>query len=399
MTQALEEYLNDPDFESNRRQYISGKEKGKSLASPNPSSAPSNKKATGTKSAQPGFQPLGIVLTTVRPDPTNPFNSLTNRQQSPAATESLQKQQNLIDFFASIESELTSMFPGPQHQQQHIQFSTQPQVYGHPTFTPTYVQQPPTQFTPTTATTTTDNQAQFFQPQPSFTPQQQFTSPPQQPIRPEWTGAGFGGYTPSTASSQIHIMPTISSVPSTQTQFSQPQLTSQNAGLQVDLNSTGTNPFRATLLPNQAQTFPQEHSTNPFGKQGSQPMSPAVSQAQSFSSPMSFASQPSTPSTYGQASFQNPPQTPFQLTSTSFQPQQPSVFSRSDTSQPAFPQNPSASSQVSSSTGTNPFSRPQLQLQTQTRLTPQATGSNPFRLPGGSTTTTGVVPNGFGWSQ
>jgi hypothetical protein len=51
---------------------------------------------------------------------------------------------------------------------------------------------------------------------------------------------------------------------------------------------------------------------------------------------------------------------------------------------------------VSSPTGTNPFSRPQPLSSTQPRLTPQVTGSNPFRqniMQGGN------VPNGFGWSS
>jgi hypothetical protein len=55
LTQALEEYLNDPDFESNRRQYIEGKEKGKSVSTTTTSTAaPPVSTATETKPTQPG---------------------------------------------------------------------------------------------------------------------------------------------------------------------------------------------------------------------------------------------------------------------------------------------------------------------------------------------------------
>ena len=281
------------------------------------------------------------------------------------------------------------MFPTPQQQQQQFP-APQPQVYGNPTFTPTFAQ-PTNQFPPAT------NQQQFFPPQQSFSPQQQYTNP-QQPIRPEWTGAGFGGYTPSTVSSPVHIMPTISSAPPSQPQFQQPPVQS-TAGLQADRNLTGTNPFRASVLPNHSPTFPQtDNATNPFQQQRSQTMSPALSQNQPFSSPTSFAS--SQPQSTFQP-FSTPSQPTFQQPT--FQPQQ-SAFQQSNQSQPVFTQQQPqpAPIQVSASTGTNPFSRPQLQVTQQARLTPQVTGSNPFRqnvMPGGASTTTTGVPNGFGWSQ
>ena len=280
------------------------------------------------------------------------------------------------------------MFPTSQQQQ----FTApQPQVYGNPTFTPTFVQ-PTNQFPPAT------NQQQFFLPQQSFSPQQQYTNP-QQPIRPEWTGAGFGGYTPSTASSPVNIMPTISSLPPSQPQFQQ-QAVQNTTGLQPDRNSTGTNPFRASMLPNLSSAFsPTDQGTNPFQQQRSQTMPPVLTHTQPFSSQTSFA--PSQPQSTFQP-FSNPSQPTFQQST--FQPQ-PSVFQQSNQPQPVFSQQQPqpAPVQVSASTGTNPFSRPQFRA-TEARLTPQVTGSNPFRqsvMPGGastSSTTTGV-PNGFGWSQ
>jgi phosphatidylinositol-binding clathrin assembly protein len=342
-----------------------------------------------------------LLLTEARPDPTNPFNSLTNpnRQPSVAAPNGPQTKQNLIDFFASIESEQTSMFPTPQQQQQ--QFSPQSQVYVNPSFNPAFATaQPTNQFPPPTA-----NQ-QFYQPpaqqQQPFPAGQQYTAP-QQPIRPEWTGAGFGGYTPSSAGSPVHIMPTISSAPPAQASFSPPPATTvpqtqfsspvQNSGLQADRNSTGTtNPFRASILP-YANTFPSDQGTNPFatGQRAQTGISPAITHTPSFNtSQTSFASVPQQQPQ--QPTYQQPFQTQSQpaFSPTPSQQQQP-IFQQSNQSQPVF--TPQAPVQVSSSTGTNPFSRVQSQ---QARLTPQVTGSNPFRqsvMPGGTTT------NGFGWSQ
>src|SRR5579871_770911 len=139
LTQALEDYLNDPDFETNRKQYIEGKEKGKPGASGSGNTGTSNSvsKSTETKPAQPGSSFFVVFLIVARPDPTNPFNALTGNARSstanPTATQTptIAKPNPLVDFFASIESEQTSMFPTPQQQQQ--QFSPNAQVYVDPT--------------------------------------------------------------------------------------------------------------------------------------------------------------------------------------------------------------------------------------------------------------------------
>ena len=382
LTQALEEYLNDPDFEIHRKQYLESKEKGLSVPAPKTSSAASKATTTETKPAQPGISFKEYCLTEARPDPTNPFNSLTGRQQSVAAAPPAtpaQKQQNLIDFFNSIESEQTSMFPTPQQQQQAFPQQQTP-VYTNPSFTHTYVQ-PVNQY-PNAA-----SQQPLYQSQQTFTPQQQFAAP-QSPIRPEWTGAGFGGYTPSTAASPVHIMPTI---PSAQpapapAQFASPAQV-PSTSLPAGRTGTGTNPFRASIMPPASTS--SEQSTNPFAPQRSQTMPANLSQPQSFSSSQtSFSSQPQ-PSTFQQP-FQAPSQTSFQ----SPPPSQP-VFQQPSQSQPPFTAQIATPTQVSSQTGTNPFARPQ-QLNAPSRLTPQVTGTNPFRqslMPGA----TGV--NGFGWTQ
>ena len=342
-----------------------------------------------------------LLLKEARPDPTNPFNSLTNHQPSAVATNSSQSKQNLIDFFASIESEQTTMFPAPQQQQQ--QFAPQPQVYTNPSFNPTFTAQPTNQF-PLPPTNQPFYQSQHQQ---QFPAEQQYTAS-QQPIRPEWTGAGFGGYTPSSAGSPVHIMPTISSGLPTQSQFAPPPTTStqaqfsppmQSSGLQTDRNSTGTtNPFRASTLPH-ANTFPTtDQGTNPFatGQRAQTTISSGLSHNPSFNAGQtSFSSVPAQPQSAYQQPFQGQSQPAFQQPPSQQQQQQP-VFQQPSQSQPVF--NPQAPIQTSTSTGTNPFSRPP-QLHSQARLTPQVTGSNPFRqsvMPGGTSAST---VNGFGWSQ
>jgi hypothetical protein len=83
----------------------------------------------------------------------------------------------MIHFFATIESEQTSMFPTPQQQQQQ-QFPAQQQVYNTPSFGQAYPQSSTQQFPQTGNQQFFPAQQQSFQ---SYTPQQQFTSP-QQPI-------------------------------------------------------------------------------------------------------------------------------------------------------------------------------------------------------------------------
>lgn len=306
------------------------------------------------------------MLTIARPDPTNPFNSLTNRQQNASTTtDSSPKPQNLIDFFASIENEQTSVITSAQQHQP--QFAPQSQVYTNPTFSPTYTQ-PTNQYPPTTPTLTTTvatTNLPFYTSPPSYPPQANF-APTQQPIRPEWTGVGFGGYTPSSAASAVHIPLTST----TQTQFSP---TAPTSGLQTG-RSTETNPFRASMIPpsNTPPAFSPDHGTNPFsGAQRSQTLPPTLSNTPPYSNQTAFGSVPPQSSTF-----------------------QPSNQSQSIVG----PLTQTAPPQVSTSTGTNPFSRAP-QLNAQARLTPQVTGSNPFRqntLPAGGTPS---VSNGFGWSS
>src|ERR1700738_1538099 len=86
LTQALEEYLNDPNFDNNRKEYIEGRGRGKSVsAGTAPASTANKNNTTQAKPTQNGMARNGR-LTTARPDPTNPFNSLTGaRQQSTTA--------------------------------------------------------------------------------------------------------------------------------------------------------------------------------------------------------------------------------------------------------------------------------------------------------------------------
>jgi len=283
------------------------------------------------------------------------------------------------------------MFPATNQQAQP--YVPQAQVYANPGFNAAlpYTQSQPQQFS-----AVANPQQQFYGSQPY--PAQQPYNSPQPPMRPDWTGAGFGGYTPSSAGSSVHMLPTIQDTP-LQPQFTAPI---QSPTLGSDANAVGKNPFRSSTLPplgnhsSDVSGTQSQLSTNPFtAGQRTLTMSPGPSTSTpSLPSQPSFASLGSQPSTFN-PSFQNPPQTAStfsQSASSSFQP---------PLQQAAF-QPPQASLQISSATGTNPFSRNPPGGQASQRLQPQVTGSNPFRqsmMPGTVGATPAGASTGFGWSQ
>jgi len=183
--------------------------------------------------------------------------------------------------------------------------------------------------------------------------------PPQ--IQPQFTGAGFGGYTPQPFGPQNNLGPMPQpGVPefSMQPQQPQPQIPTIAEPLQPQM--TSTNPFRQSMLPGPARmteptllnnptgaTSSNRLSTNPFAKQTTG-FSP---QFQSSEAPLQSVTSPVSTSPFG--SMQQQQQPPLQ-------PLQPSP------------------------TGTNPFARqpsPQSAAPSQgAGLTVHATGStNPFR--------------------
>ncbi|WYZ44057.1 hypothetical protein EsH8_VII_000493 [Colletotrichum jinshuiense] len=255
----LEEYLKDPDFEVNRRQYIAEQQA---------------KKNKGGASKPP------ISAFDSKPADNNPFPSTNGLSQTkPEVAKG--PAPDLIDFFESIEQNQTTMAPNvQQHQQQQVPMQT-----GFASNSP--FQQQPTGFqqngfgaqqTGFVAQQTgfgsnpyqpqsTNPFGQVQQQQPQQQPQQQQAP---QPLQPSFTGAGFGGFTPqpSFQPGTLGSIPqdSVASFPTGNTGMLSPQ-----AGQQI------TNPFRASMLMSQqtgmtnntafsTPTSPnlQRQSTNPF---------------------------------------------------------------------------------------------------------------------------------------
>ncbi|KAI1384208.1 ANTH-domain-containing protein [Hypoxylon trugodes] len=339
LRRQLEEYLKDPDFEIHRRQYLAeldAKKKG--------GAGLSSKGDKSAADAKPVFKKPGSS-----PTPSS--------KPPPQATKG--PDPDLIDFFDSIEQNQTAMAVQPNPQPQITQVN-QPMPTGNPWPSNTgFAVQPTGQL-----------QGNGFVPQPTgFQPnnspfQQQnvgaFSQQQQVPnqMQPNFTGAGFGGYTPQPA----FTPGTLPSIPQdTATSFPTGTLSPpmQTGGLQPGQQTT--NPFRASMM----MANPTGMTTNSFPP-------------------------PTSPQTQaGGLSRQNT--NPFARSS----PQAVTPFSNPSSSSP-FQSQPPSQPQVqapiqSATTGTNPFARnfgqPQNQPQNQPQrpqtsggLMPQPTGStNPFR--------------------
>lgn len=328
---SLEEYLNDKDFEVNRRQYLAEREAKKN----------GGKVTNGSSKPQES-------RSAAQPTPASQQTSAPPPQPNTSAP--------LIDLFASIEDNQQTMATQPMMQQQYPQQTGfQQQNFQVPQQTG-FVQQQQQPFSPTNGQGSNPFQMQQ-QPQ---APQMQM---PPQPIQTQFTGAGFGGYTPQPFSPQNTLAP----IPQNgMADFSQQQQQQMQQHMQIptiaeplQLQQTSTNPFRQSMLPSPTGTAEPKllynpagatslnrSATNPFAKQstGFQP-----SQSPTNASP--FAQPNVQPSPFAQM-------------------QQPSQL------QPMQPMQPMA-------TGTNPFARqpsPQSATSPQGGLTVNATGStNPFR--------------------
>jgi hypothetical protein len=332
----LEDYLMDPDFEINRRQYLAEQE-SKGRVGTNGASKPF---PTSTKSNSESRAAAGRAFPDAQPAPSKPV---------PAAKG---PDPDLIDFFDSIEQNQQPMAaePQPGYQQQGLpQFNTSD--------TPYLIQSP--QFQNGFAAQQTGFQAppqQFPQQQQPFNTGYSGVQQPQQPqpIQTNFTGAGFGGYTP-----QPSFQPGgLQSIPQDSAAYFQQAPPQQVATMQTGAQTT--NPFRQSMM------------SQPTGVPGpSFPVSPPITSPLTRQSTNPFARsspQPTQP-------FSPPPDQ-------QFQPQQ----------QQAAPLQPMA-------TGTNPFAR-NIALnahrpQTSGGLVPQPTGStNPFRQSQFVNTATGV-----GWQN
>jgi len=381
---ALEDYLLDRDFETNRRQYLAEREAkkgGKFLGASSASSA-------ALARAAPRVTASGTAFPSVNEPSSAVTQNATSHTKGPST--------DLIDFFASIDLEQRPMAQQPTQYSQQAAFSSDPfqqqaglvpQQAGfdqNNAFPPHQTGNPSQQ----AAQQSSFDQNNAFSPQQTGYPSQQAAThsglaaqpdmmnaqsgmfAPQQgagsfgqqpqaaPIQTQFTGAGFGGYTPQPSSQP---QPQFQTVPTDfVSQFSPIQMQTQSIGLQRQ----ATNPFRQNTVSSNASADPfgqspevrsPAQSTNPFGR--NTPMAiPEDVTVQSFSPP------PFPPPQTQAPSFAQPQHTgsPFGASS------QPQIH------QPVAPQQ----------TGTNPFARnasPASPPPPPIGLQPQPTGTNPFR--------------------
>ena len=347
LTSSLEEYLSDPDFEINRRQYLAqqaAKKGGKSTSNGAREPLDDYKKLTPTSKGS---------LSQAFPEPRS-------SQSAPPRQEPRGPAPDLIDFFESIEQ--NQQYVGAQQHQpmSNAQSSTQSQYQQQP-----YIAQ--------------SNYSNF-----QGLPQQQVNGSfdtsnpfgqmmPQQPVQADFTGAGFGGYSQGSTvqppSQQPQSFPSpLSGIP--QAHSATFPLQQQPIAAQ---QQQSTNPFRQSIM-TQATTssvpsFSESQLTSPINRQSTNPF------ARNLTSPQSGPV----------------PNSPF-----AFVPMQSPIYMPSSSTSNFFAtplQSPQQSMQVppisaqplqQTRTGTNPFARsaPQSQSHTPTisPLPTNPTGStNPFR--------------------
>ncbi|KAF2273681.1 ANTH-domain-containing protein [Westerdykella ornata] len=342
---SLEEYLNDKDFEINRRQYLAEKEA----------------KKNGGKSTNGTGKPL------VEADSTSVKPATSN--QTAAAPAKPAANAPLIDLFESIADNQQVMG------QPQVQQFSQPTGFQQPGFQNpaqpagmAFPQQPPQQPFSASYGQGTNPFAQMQQP-----PQQ-----PQQPqLQTQFTGAGFGGYTaqpfspqnPSLAPIPHNGVASYNSPPQPIQELAaypsqtQPIYEMPTTSQPLQPQPTSTNPFRHSLMPPAAGATDPKLLSNPTGS------APSLSRS------------PTNPFARHNAGMQQSGQSPIGMSSSPFsplpsiqEPQPQAAFAPQQQPQPLQP----------AQTGTNPFARNHSPQQgapsSQGGLTVHATGStNPFR--------------------
>jgi hypothetical protein len=357
LTSSLEDYLNDPEFEVHRRQYLAQQE-AKRSGKPMPSSA--------TRST-----PLDKET---KPDTSLPASRPSANNNPPSSPPLKGPAPDLIDFFESIEQNQQPMA--------HQIAPTQPFISGYP-----QAQQYPqpaqhTGYNPFLPQGVTDGQ---------FLPQHQPQQPPQpQPLQPDFTGAGFGGYGPPPTPQQMPqsnpYQPSLQSIPQNGiSSFQIPHQRQSNmpaSPQQLQPQHTSSNPFRQSVMPTGSSVSslpPTRQSTNPFARSAvaQQPSQPQPSNAftnNNVASPVS----PASPFTSAPPQSQ---QSEFQTNSSIFSSAPQSTASATSQVSPVSPLQPQR-------TGTNPFARNRSPPTTNSQFQPAAssplvanpTGStNPFR--------------------
>lgn len=360
LTSSLEEYLKDPDFESNRRQYLAQQDAKKGRKT----------KTNGTAEPTDEFSKLSLTKggTSKETPNTKPAKVV------PTKSESKGPDPDLIDFFDSIEQN-----------QQPMASAAQQQISSYQTGIPYQQQQQPLP-----EQTRPISQPQNIFPQPAQQPQPQnggtFTSGNpfnqsqiQQPVQPNFTRAGFGGYNQQSFDQQQNLF---SSVP----QNNAPQLFQPQQSFRTGQDSIGP-PQQSLIAPQSFATGQQSQSSNPFRQSVMQQITGLSTASYSSSPPQStnpFArnvpNQPSGLLSNMPFSSQQPAQgTPFTSPPPTQQQQNTPLASSQAQQQPQTGPN----SLTPHRTGTNPFARtasPQnQQFPSAAPMVSNPTGTNPFR--------------------
>ncbi|KAL1903170.1 hypothetical protein Sste5346_000455 [Sporothrix stenoceras] len=282
----LDEYLNDPDFEVHRRQYLAELD------------AKKNKTGSGGSSSKPSGDKISSATrsntTAAKPSTSSAAKSAESTNGSGGG--------NLIDFFDTLEQQVPAQPAQPQQQQPQQIMQTGMTPWGpvanngafpgqqQPQQVGIFQQQQPngfgaqaTGFQSTNPFQMQATGAAFGQPQQQQAPQQ---------MQPAFTGMGFGGFTPQQQQPQQQgFQPTsLGSIPQNSVasfQQQQQQQAPQQAGM-----ATGqqvTNPFRQSMMPtgglqNMGSPFSngstpsplvaQQTSTNPFARNSPQATQP-----------------------------------------------------------------------------------------------------------------------------
>ncbi|KAK7430928.1 hypothetical protein QQZ08_002456 [Neonectria magnoliae] len=358
----LEEYLTDPDFEVHRRQYLAEQDV---------------KKTGGASSSSKMFASSSKKKDLDFPEPAsnNPFpasNTAKQAESKPQANKG--PDPDLIDFFDSIEQNQTPLQVNPQVQVQQ----PQPQMNAAPfQAQPTGMPYQANGFAPQPTGFASNSPFQLQQQQQTTGFIQQPQAQPQPLLQTNFTGAGFGGFSPQQGFQPSSLAPipqdSVASFPTAGSPPIQNGMQNGMNGMQNGLQNgqpqglmptaTGiTNPFRQSMLV--AQQTGMAPNTNPMPSSASTPSLGANPNRQSTNP---FARSPQNTSPFSP------------VTNSSFQPPQQQ---QQQQQQPA--------PLVPAPTGTNPFARqtaqPPVQIQEQrpqtagAALAPQPTGStNPFR--------------------
>ncbi|GJC84196.1 ENTH domain-containing protein C19F8.03c [Colletotrichum liriopes] len=259
----LEEYLRDPDFEVNRRQYIAeqqAKKSGKGGISKPSSSAFDSKPA---------------------PAANNPFPS-TNGLSQPKTETAKGPAPDLIDFFESIEQNQTTMAPNAQQHQEQQQQQQMPMQTGFPTgntgmLSPQAGQQTTNPFRASMlmAQQTGMSTNTAFSNPASPNPQRQSTNPfarsspqAQQPFSPAPSNSPFQSQPqqlPAIAPLQPMMTGTNPFAKSFTGSQSQQQRPATSSGALAPQPTGTTNPFRQGAFVNHQTGMGWQHNQQPIG--------------------------------------------------------------------------------------------------------------------------------------